>query len=107
MSEGFSGFSADVGALETHAAAFKGLAERADDIRAELASALAEADQCWGTDEVGRSFAAGHAEPASAARDAVTALPAKLQDVGERFRQTAHAYRQADAAGAAGLGGQG
>ncbi|HEX9336504.1 MAG TPA: hypothetical protein VF892_11490 [Pseudonocardiaceae bacterium] len=90
------GFEVDPVALTRHAAEFPALADRANAIHAELAAALQSAGSCWGDDEAGRSFAAGHVQPAGQTLDQLGTLPGQLADVGDRFTTTAHAYQQSD-----------
>lgn len=94
------GFSADVDRLAAGAGEFPALAERAGAIHSELSGVLTELGACWGTDGVGRSFAAGHAAPAGVTLDGLGSLPDQLGSVGTRFSETATAYREQDAAGA-------
>jgi hypothetical protein len=72
------------------------LAERAKAIHTELTAALSAAGPCWGDDEAGRSFAAGHVEPAGQTLDRLGTLPGQLADVGDRFGTTARSYQQSD-----------
>ncbi|HEV8555918.1 MAG TPA: hypothetical protein VGR06_05905 [Actinophytocola sp.] len=94
------GFSADVDRLTAQAGEFPALAERAGAIHRELSGTLTELGACWGTDGVGRSFAAAHAEPSGVTLDGLGSLPDQLGSVGTRFSETATAYREQDAAGA-------
>jgi hypothetical protein len=95
-----SGFQADPAKLTRHAAEFPDLAARAGAIHGELAAALASAGPCWGDDPAGRSFAAGHVQPAGDTLDGLNALPGQLTDVGDRFTATAQGYQQSDEYGA-------
>lgn len=91
-----AGFQVDPVALARHAGEFPALADRARAIHTELAAALSAAGPCWGDDEAGRSFAAGHVQPAGQTLDLLGTLPGRLADVGDRFGATARAYQQSD-----------
>ncbi|HEY4021619.1 MAG TPA: hypothetical protein VGM75_23225 [Pseudonocardiaceae bacterium] len=97
------GFSADPAKLRQHGGEFTGHAQRASDIHRQLSKALTEAGECWGDDEAGRAFAAGHMQPAQDTLGRLGALPAGLADVGERFTGTADRYEQAEDENAANL----
>lgn len=99
-----SGFSADAGSLARHAERFDGLAEEVGRIQGELRDALGEAGDCWGSDAVGQSFAAGHVEPSEATMSELDGLPALLSDVRGRLTETAAGYRETDEGAAADLG---
>lgn len=90
------GYRAEVERLAERAARFDGLAERAGAIHRDLADRLAALGPCWGADQVGASFAAGHAAPAEATLGALGALPDKLGDVGARFTGTATGYAEGE-----------
>jgi uncharacterized protein YukE len=100
------GFQADPAKLARHAADFPTFADRAHAIHGELASALADAGDCWGGDEAGRSFADGHVPAAGDTLSQLSSLPGRLHDVGDRFATTAAAYQQADEHGATLLDGR-
>ncbi len=87
------GFRVEADRLTDRAGQFDGLAERVAGIHRDLADRLAAAGPCWGSDEVGQSFAAAHTAPADATLGTLDALPGQLGDVGGRFRSTAAAYR--------------
>jgi hypothetical protein len=91
-----NGFEVDPAALTRHAAEFPALAGRAGAIHAELSAALQAAGTCWGDDETGRAFAAGHVPPAGRTLTQLSALGGRLADVGDRFTTTARAYQQSD-----------
>jgi hypothetical protein len=95
-----NGFEADAGRLTTQAGEFPGLADRAGAIHRELSGRLTELGACWGTDQVGQSFAAVHVEPADATFGRLGSLPGQLGSVGTRFAETGSAYRAQDATGA-------
>jgi hypothetical protein len=57
---------------------------------------LSAAGPCWGTDAVGQSFAAAHADQADATLGRLTGLPERLGSVGTRFAETAAGYSSAD-----------
>ncbi|SHG48110.1 hypothetical protein [Streptoalloteichus hindustanus] len=90
------GFRADHELLADRARQFEGLAGRAGAIAEELAATLAATGACWGGDEIGRSFAAGHEGPAGDTVGRLTALAGQLGAVGERFAATARDYRAAE-----------
>jgi uncharacterized protein YukE len=100
-----TGFQADPAKLARHAADFPGLADQAGAIHGELTTALAAAGPCWGGDAAGRSFAAGHVQPADGTLDQLAALPGRLTDVGNRFTATATGYQRVDEYGANVIGG--
>jgi hypothetical protein len=89
-------FSVDAEQLAERAGRFAGLAERADRIHRDLAERLGTAGQCWGTDEIGASFAAVHAEPADETLSAMGGLSGKLTDVGDRFVSNASGYAEGE-----------
>ncbi|GAA2964022.1 WXG100 family type VII secretion target [Actinokineospora diospyrosa] len=89
-------FEADSERLAHRAGQFDGLAARAGSIHRELADLVSATGACWGGDAVGLRFAASHAGPAHQTLKALGALPGKLDDVGDRFRDTARAYRRTE-----------
>ncbi|KAA2251250.1 hypothetical protein F0L68_38195 [Solihabitans fulvus] len=97
------GFRSDHQRLAEHAGEFTGLASRAGDITGELRRALEQAGDCWGSDAVGRSFAASHVRAATETLGRVGGLSDGLGDVGQRFAATAETYRQVDEDNAAAL----
>ncbi|HEX3787295.1 MAG TPA: hypothetical protein VHW44_05500 [Pseudonocardiaceae bacterium] len=97
------GFTADPDTLRDQAGQFATHADDVSGVHGQLSGALADAGTCWGDDEVGRSFAAGHVQPASDTLDQLGQLPGRLTDVGDRFTATADAYQQADEANARAL----
>ncbi|GLZ38546.1 hypothetical protein [Actinokineospora sp. NBRC 105648] len=90
------GFRAEADRLADRAGRFDGLAEQVDAIHRELADRLGAAGACWGTDEVGRSFADVHAGHAEDTLSTLGGLPEQLGDVGGRFRATARDYRHGE-----------
>lgn len=96
-----NGYTADADRLAAQAADFPELAGRVGSIHRELSAALGEAGQCWGSDQVGQSFAAAHTGPAEATLGDLGSLPDRLGSVGTRFADTATAYREQDESGAA------
>lgn len=94
------GFDVDVGGLSARAGQFDGLVDRLGTIERDLTDALSVAGPCWGTDAVGQSFAAAHADPADATLGRLAGLSEQLGSVGTRFADTAAGYSSADDAGA-------
>jgi uncharacterized protein YukE len=94
------GFEADADRLAARAKDFDGLVDSAARIAAELDRALTGAEQAWGDDLVGRSFAASHAAPSRAVADQVRNLPGSLREVGDSFGEAARRYRAEDSAAA-------
>jgi hypothetical protein len=90
------GFHADIERLERHGGEFGGHADRAGEIATRLRQTLDGLHGCWGSDEVGNSFAAGHVTEASAALSRVGSLADQLGAVGDRFTETAAAYRDTE-----------
>ncbi|QUQ70898.1 hypothetical protein [Kutzneria sp. CA-103260] len=96
------GFSTDVDLVLDRASQLDGLSDTAQAIFKELSDALDAAGQCWGTDQVGQSFASGYTDAAEATFELVKALPGQLTDVGGRLADHAHIHRSADQAIATG-----
>jgi hypothetical protein len=90
------GYQADPAKLHQHAGEFPGLADQVTGVHRELSGTLADNGECWGDDEVGRSFASGHVQGASDTLDRLGGLPGKLSDVGDRLHATATAYEQVE-----------
>lgn len=90
------GFSTDVDRVLDRAGQLDGLSDTARSIFTELSDALAAAGECWGSDQVGQSFATGYIESASATFGLVKALPGQLADVGGRLAEHADIHRSAD-----------
>ena len=90
------GFSTDVDRVLDRAGQLDGLSDTAQSIFKELSDALSAAGECWGTDQVGQSFAGGYTESAEATLELVKALPGQLTDVGGRLARHAHIHRSAD-----------
>jgi hypothetical protein len=95
-----NGFNADPDRLTVQAGEFPGLASRAGAIHRELTDTLSALGPCWGTDQVGQSFAAAHVSPAGTTLTGLGELPNRIGSVGTRFSDTATAYRDTDASGA-------
>jgi hypothetical protein len=96
------GFSTDVDRVLDRAGQLDSLSDTAKSIFTELSDALAEAGECWGTDQVGQSFATGYTDAAEATFALVKALPGQLADVGGRLAEHAHIHRSVDQAIATG-----
>lgn len=91
-----SGFTVDTVALAQHTARFPGLADQAGLIHERLCRALDAVGNCWGDDEAGQEFAAGHSAPAQDTVTRLGALRERLADTGRRFDTMATSYRRAD-----------
>jgi len=96
------GFSTDVDRVLDRAGQLDGLSGTAQSIFTELSDALAAAGECWGSDQVGQSFARGYTEAAEATFELVKAFPGQLTDVGGRLTEHAHIHRAVDTAIATG-----
>lgn len=90
-------FYVDADLLAQHAGRFNGCADQLASIHAELGRALDDTAGCWGSDAVGQSFADSHVAAVQSTLDVLHALPGKMSDVGDRFADTATAYRTSDA----------
>ncbi len=90
------GYEVDPTRLAGQAGQLDPLVSRVSTIHGTLTEALAEAGPCWGTDAVGRSFAAVHADPADATLTRLGSLPRRLGSVGTRFTDTATTYEGDD-----------
>ncbi|MGH3520649.1 MAG: hypothetical protein ACRDQ7_25410 [Haloechinothrix sp.] len=90
------GFFADADRLAARSGDFDGFAERAGKAADALRSALASGGPAWGTDAVGASFAAAHADPAAHALDLIAGLRPGLGEMGTKFADAATEYRAAD-----------
>lgn len=90
------GFRTDNERLADHAADFTAHGDSASDIAGSLRRALEATQGCWGSDEVGRSFADSHVEAASQTLRHLGSLPDRLRDVGARFADTAATYQRAE-----------
>ncbi|OLR90464.1 hypothetical protein [Actinokineospora bangkokensis] len=98
------GFETEAEALAARAGQFDGIAERAGRIHRDLDDVLGALGACWGTDSIGRSFAAAYAAPADTALGALGALPGQLGDVRGRFADNARAYLADDEGNARTIG---
>jgi len=96
-----TGFDAELTKLNDGAGEFTGYSERAGKIVADLSGVLDSVGLCWGSDEIGQSFARGHVAKADESLTELDGLPARFGGVGERFAATAKTYGQVDG-GAAG-----
>lgn len=90
------GFEADAGRIGARAQDFADHAERARKVAETLQGALESAEQAWGDDAVGQSFAAGHAEPARLALQLLGGLGPELDGMGAKFAGAAGTYRAVD-----------
>ncbi|AOS65496.1 WXG100 family type VII secretion target [Actinoalloteichus hymeniacidonis] len=82
--------------LETRAGRFTGLSGQVEDAAAALRDALAETEGCWGSDEIGRNFAARHVGPSAEVVELLDALPGELLDMRDRLQATARDYSSVD-----------
>jgi hypothetical protein len=89
------GFEVDAERLASRAAQFEPLVGRLSEIHGNLSDALS-AGACWGTDAVGRSFAAVHAEPSDDALSRLSGLADRLTSVSTRLTETAGTYQAVD-----------
>lgn len=79
------------------------LSEHVSKIVGELRSTVDSLGQCWGDDEIGRSFAESHTAHAADVLDRAGALPGKIGEVGGKFADTAASLRRLDERGAQSL----
>lgn len=90
------GFAVDPEQLARKAADFEPLVGRLTGIHTALTEALGAEGECWGADDVGRSFGAVHTNPATTTIDSLSALSANLGSVGTRLSDSAATYRGVD-----------
>jgi len=90
------GFEVDADRLAGRAAQFEPLVGRLGAIHRSLADALSTDGACWGTDAVGQSFSAVHADSADDAVARLSSLSERLGSVGTRLSATAKTYRAVD-----------
>jgi hypothetical protein len=92
MHDGFEGgFEVDAERLAGQARQFEPLSGRVAAIHRSLTEALSDG-ACWGTDAVGQSFSAVHAQPADDVVGRLSSLSERLDSVGTRFADTATTY---------------
>jgi hypothetical protein len=91
-----NGFEADPVKLAEGAGEFTDFAERASKIVTDLSGLLDGLGACWGSDQIGQSFASGHVKAADESLGTLGVLRTKLGGVGERFAATAQTYRHVD-----------
>lgn len=89
------GFEVDAERLADRATQFEPLVDRLGKIHQNLSDALA-GGPCWGTDAVGQSFAAVHADPADDAMTRLSGLSDRLASVRTRFTDTATTYQSGE-----------
>jgi hypothetical protein len=82
--------------LARRASDFEPLVTRLSGIHTSLTDALGAEGDCWGTDDVGRSFGAVHATPATSTLDSLSGLSTLLGSVGTRLSDSAATYRGTD-----------
>jgi hypothetical protein len=85
------GFEVDAELLADQAQQFEPLSDRVAAIHRGLADALADG-ACWGSDAVGQSFSAVHAQPADDVISRLSSLSGRLGSVGTRLSDTATTY---------------
>lgn len=90
------GFRTEHDQLASRAGAFGGLSQRAGRIDGDVRGAVDSFGACWGNDEVGQAFAAGHTGPANATLRDLGQLAGGLTDVGDRLRAAARTYAESD-----------
>jgi hypothetical protein len=91
MHGGSEGFEVDAERLAGQAQQFEPLSSRVAAIHRGLADALSDG-ACWGTDAVGQSFSAVHAQSADDVVTRLSALSGRLGSVGTRLSDTATTY---------------
>jgi len=91
------GFVVDAEGLGSKASEFATLAEQADRIATTLREELDGAGPAWGTDAVGRSFAALHDRRAAETGDLCAGLCGGLTELGTRLGDAATRYVASDA----------
>jgi hypothetical protein len=101
------GYQVDTGRLAGQEGQLDPLVNRVASIHRTLTAALGEAGPCWGSDAVGQSFGATHADPADSTLTQLGALPDQLGGVGTRFTATAARYEGDDQHGVERLGAAG
>lgn len=92
-----NGFRSDSVQLGRRAREFDELAGRARRVAEELRRALDATGECWGVDEIGRSFAETHLRGAWQALDDVDGLAPRLREVGAKLAGTASDQQQVEA----------
>lgn len=85
------GYEVDAERLAGQARQFEPLSTRVAAIHRGLADALADGP-CWGSDAVGQSFSAVHAQPADDVMGRLSSLSDRLGSVGSRLSDTAATY---------------
>jgi hypothetical protein len=85
------GYEVDAERLAGEARQFEPLSTRVAAIHRGLADALSDG-ACWGTDAVGQSFSAVHAQPADDLVSRLSSLSERLGSVGTRLADTAQTY---------------
>ena len=61
-----------------------------------LSSALSAEGECWGSDETGKTFAAGYKEPATTTLDSFPKLKEGLEGIKKGVDQMAKTYKAAE-----------
>jgi hypothetical protein len=90
------GFAADADRIGARSHDFADHAQRARTVARSLQTALESAEQAWGSDAVGQSFAAAHAKPAGRALELLGGLGGELEAIGGKFSAAAGTYRAVD-----------
>jgi hypothetical protein len=86
------GYDVDAERLAGQASQFEPLSTRVAALHRTLTEALSADGACWGTDAVGQSFSAVHAQPADDVIARLSSLSGRLGDVGTRLSDTAATY---------------
>jgi len=86
------GYDVDAERLAGQASQFEPLSTRVAALHRTLTEALSANGACWGTDAVGQSFSAVHAQPADDVVARLSSLSGRLGDVGTRLSDTAATY---------------
>ncbi|WP_016698334.1 WXG100 family type VII secretion target, partial [Actinoalloteichus spitiensis] len=90
------GYQVDPELLADRASVLGAEAATAERILNRLREVLDATGACWGDDEIGRRFAAGHVEPADTTLELLDALPGRLTDHTGRLHAAAATYREAE-----------
>jgi len=86
------GYDVDAERLAGEASQFEPLSTRVAAIHRGLTDALSTDGACWGTDAVGQSFSAVHAQQADDVAARLSSLSERLGSVGTRLSDTAATY---------------
>jgi uncharacterized protein YukE len=95
----------DAGTLRDALPDFAEIAGSVDTALAHLRDALSAEGECWGLDDLGRSFGPGYGTLRDQAQDAFGELARAIDDMGTRLGSVADTARAADDRGSARLTG--